>query len=188
MATAAFVTEDPPGLLGTHSSNFAPYGAFRAADGWIVLAGAGSDELWVRLCDALDLSPLVEEPRFADNASRVANRSQLTRVIEERTSERSASHWLEVLEKRGVPAARIANLTAAFSTEQVRALGMVEEAGTPSGQNFTSVATPIRFDGDRLRPPSPAPRLGGDTKDVLTDLGATEGELQSLVEKGIAII
>ena len=55
LAASYFVSGDVPGLLGTHSPTFAPYGGFRTADGWIVLAGAGSEDLWVRCCRVLGL-------------------------------------------------------------------------------------------------------------------------------------
>lgn len=187
LATAAFVTHDPPGLLGTHSPNFAPYGAFRAADGWVVLAGAGSDELWVRLCDALDLRDLVDDPRFVDNASRVRHRAELSAAIERRTQAESVSHWLALLEEAGVPGTRIANLDDAFGSAQVEALGMVEHLVTGSGETFATVAAPLRVDGRRPEISRRAPRLGEHTKEVLIDLGASEAEVASLVAGGIAL-
>ena len=70
LAASTFVSGEVPGLLGTHSPTFAPYGGFRTADGWIVLAGAGSEDLWVRCCEVLGADHLLDDPRFADNASR----------------------------------------------------------------------------------------------------------------------
>ena len=187
LATAAFATDESPGLLGTHSPNFSPYGAFRTADGWIVLAGAGSDQLWVRLCETLGITHLVDDPRFADNAARVANRTVLTEAIEARTRTESTDHWLEIVEHHGVPGARIADLATAFATDQVGALGMVEQVSTPSGTTFTSVATPMRLDGHRQSASRSAPRLGEHTAEVLIGLGATEDELAAMVAQGIAI-
>ena len=53
LAASYFVSGEVPGLLGTHSPTFAPYGGFRTSDGWIVLAGAGSEDLWARCCRVL---------------------------------------------------------------------------------------------------------------------------------------
>src|SRR5262249_2298759 len=50
LASAVLAAGEVPGLLGTHSPLFAPYGGFRTADGWLVLAGAGSEEMWRRAC------------------------------------------------------------------------------------------------------------------------------------------
>src|SRR5262249_2561975 len=78
IAAGARAAGTVPGLLGTHSPNFAPYGGFRTADGWIVLAGAGTEDLWLRACRVLGLDDLPRDPRFADNACRVAHRDELT--------------------------------------------------------------------------------------------------------------
>ena len=102
LAAPALVTGETPGLLGTHSPTFAPYGAFRTADGWIALAGAGSDELWERLCIALDSRDLIEDQRFLDNATRVANRDALTHEIEATLAESPASQWLGILDAAGI--------------------------------------------------------------------------------------
>ena len=82
LAADVLVSGAVPGLLGTHSPMFAPYGGFRTADGWMVLAGAGSEEMWLRACYVLGLSDLAADERFADNASRVAHRDELTVEIE----------------------------------------------------------------------------------------------------------
>ena len=41
LAAAVLASGEAPGLLGTHSPVFAPYGGFRTSDGWLVLAGDG---------------------------------------------------------------------------------------------------------------------------------------------------
>src|SRR5438093_12263180 len=67
LAASFFVSGEVPGFLGTHSPTFAPYGGFRTGDGWIMLAGAGSEDMWVRCCRCLALMHMTEVPRFADN-------------------------------------------------------------------------------------------------------------------------
>src|SRR5262249_8482994 len=94
LASAVLAAGEAPGLLGTHSPLFAPYGGFRTADGWLVLAGAGSEEMWRRACRALGRDALAEDPRFADNALRVANRDSLTQEIEAVLTSRPTAYWL----------------------------------------------------------------------------------------------
>jgi crotonobetainyl-CoA:carnitine CoA-transferase CaiB-like acyl-CoA transferase len=62
--------------LGNAHPNIAPYEAFPARDRWFVLA-AGNERLWATLCDLLDRPDLKDDPRFADNNARVANRPAL---------------------------------------------------------------------------------------------------------------
>src|SRR5690349_21209161 len=101
LATSMFVTGSVPGLLGTHSPTFAPYGGFRTKDGWIVLAGAGSEDLWRRCCTVLGADDLASDPRFIDNAARVRNRDELTAALESTLRSRPTAEWLARLGEAG---------------------------------------------------------------------------------------
>lgn len=186
VGAATFASGNVPGLLGTHSPTFAPYGGFRTADGWIVLAGAGSEDLWVRCCKVLGLGHLVEDPRFVDNASRVRNRDALTQELEAVLRRRPSAHWLALLEGEGVPAAEVQDVAQVFGSEQASALGAVEELHHPTAGDYRVVGAPVRFDGVRFAHPSAAPALGQHTFDVLIELGFTRDEVDSLIAEGVA--
>ena len=176
-----------PGLLGTHSPTFAPYGGFRTADGWIVLAGAGSEELWRRACRVLGLSDLTADPRFTDNASRVAHRDELTQQIEAVLVTRPAAHWLARFEAAGVPAAQVQDLSQVLRRPQVGALGAIQELDHPTAGSYRVIGPPLRVNQAVLGYPSPAPALGSDTRAVLTEAGLAGDDVNRLVEAGIAV-
>ena len=52
--------------------------AFRASDGWFVV-GVGSQDLWLRFCQAIERPELAHDPRFATNEARVRHREELDR-------------------------------------------------------------------------------------------------------------
>ena len=187
LATAMFVTGSVPGLLGTHSPTFAPYGGFRTQDGWIVLAGAGSEDLWRRCCTVLGADDLASDPRFEDNAARVRNRDELTAALEATLRTRPTAEWLARLAEAGVPAAEVRNLAQVFNTEQVRALGGVQELEHPAAGLYRAVTPPVRTDGAIATFPRPAPVLGADTRDVLVEVGLSTADVDALVEKGVAV-
>jgi crotonobetainyl-CoA:carnitine CoA-transferase CaiB-like acyl-CoA transferase len=187
LATAMFVTGSMPGLLGTHSPTFAPYGGFRTKDGWIVLAGAGSEDLWRRCCAVLGDDELTSDPRFADNAARVRHRDELTAALEATLRTRPTSEWLARLGEAGVPAAEVRDLEQVFESEQVRALGAVQELQHPTAGPYLAVAPPVRTDGAMASFPRPAPILGADTRDVLVDAGLSTADVDALVAKGVAV-
>lgn len=187
MAAAFFVSGRSPGLLGTHSPTFAPYGGFRTADGWIVVAGAGSEDLWVRCCNVLGLGELTSDPRFSDNASRVANRDALTERFESVLRGRPSAHWLAVLETEGVPASQVRDIAQVFDWPQVRALGSVQSFEHAEAGLYDIVSVPLRMDQAPLPYPRPAPCLGADTRPVLTTLGMDPAEVDELVQAGVAV-
>jgi len=186
LATAMFVTGSVPGLLGTHSPTFAPYGGFRTQDGWIVLAGAGSEDLWRRCCMVLGGDDLASDPRFVDNAARVAHRDELTAALEEKLGVLPTAAWLERFAEAGVPAAKIRDLAQVFDSEQVRALGAVQELDHPTAGPYLAVAPPVRTDGEIASFPRPAPVFGADTRGVLLEAGLTDADVDALVAKGVA--
>ena len=187
VAANTFVSGEIPGLLGTHSPNFSPYGGFRTRDGWIVLAGAGSDELWVRLCEALDARHLLEDPRFTDNGLRVRNRDALTGALEEILTKEPSTHWLELLGAEGVPAAEVKDVRQVFESEQTEALGAVQRLRHPTAGEYDVVGAPLRLDLEPLPYPSPAPRLGEHTRGILIELGFGDREVAALVAEGVAV-
>jgi len=187
LAASYFVSGEVPSLLGTHSPTFAPYGGFRTADGWIVLAGAGSEDLWVRCCRVLGVERLVEDPRFADNAARVHHRDELTHELERVLATRTSSEWLALLEAEGVPAAEVRDIAQVFEGEQPGALGSVQELTHRQAGPYRLVSGPVRIDGEALPYPRPAPSLGADTRDVLAGVGLSDGDIDGLVAAGAAI-
>jgi len=187
LAASYFVSDEVPGLLGTHSPTFAPYGGFRTADGWIVLAGAGSEDLWVRCCRVLGLDELVSDPRFIDNAARVRHRDELTECFEAALAGGASAAWLHALEAEGVPAAEVRDLGQVFDAPQPSALGSVQTLTHPGAGAYRIVSAPMRMDAEALPYPCPAPSLGADTRAVLTDLGFGDRQIDELVEAGVAI-
>ncbi len=169
VAPAYFVDGEVPGRIGSHSPTFAPYGAYRARDGYLVLAGAGSERLWQRLCEALDASELVQDSRFVTNADRVTNLVALIDELESRLADHDCAHWLDKLAAVNVPAARVRTLDRVFASDQVRALGMVQcDPADPDA--IGAIGPPFQINGP-LAPLPPAPLLGQHTTEILGDAG-----------------
>src|SRR5256885_13466934 len=97
-----FATGEVPKPLGSAHQTSAPYQALRASDGFFTL-GATSVRNWEACCDAFGLSELKQDPRFAKNHVRHQNRRQLIPLIEAVTARRPARHWVDALERAGVP-------------------------------------------------------------------------------------
>jgi crotonobetainyl-CoA:carnitine CoA-transferase CaiB-like acyl-CoA transferase len=165
---AYFVNGDVPGRMGSHSPTFAPYGAFAAKDGHLVLAGAGSEALWRRLCEALGTPELIDDPRFITNADRVTNLHALTDRIEALLGERTVDEWVDLLEAAGVPAGRVRDLGQVLNSPQAQALNLVREVVGSTG-SYRVIGPPLQVDGPLLYP-GPAPLLGEHTDTVLASV------------------
>jgi crotonobetainyl-CoA:carnitine CoA-transferase CaiB-like acyl-CoA transferase len=187
LAAGVMISGRTPGLLGTHSPTFAPYGGFRAADGWLVLAGAGSEDMWARACAVIGREDLMADPRFADNASRVAHRDELTAQIEAVLCTRPAADWLARFAAAGVPAAEVRDVTQVLAWPQLAALGAIQELDHPTAGAHRLVSPPVRVDRSQLAYPGPAPALGADSRAVLSAAGLAPADIDRLVRDGVVV-
>lgn len=182
--TTSLASGDFPTRLGSHSPTFAPYGAFHTADDYIVLAGAGNDRLWVKLCEALNRADVLEDPRFASNADRVRHRQVLTELLEDSLGTQSASHWISLFEREGIPVARVRSLQDVLAWDQIVAMGLLEEISPKGGEPYTVVDPPFTINGP-LHYPIPAPRLGEHTQEVLHELQIPRDQVDALTQAGV---
>lgn len=144
-----------PGRSGSETPMLAPYKAYRAADRYIVIA-AGNNNLFRRLCQVLDRPEWADDPRFAVNPDRVANRVELNALIDGIIGGHPAAHWARELDAVGVPCAPAQDVMEVLDHPQTASVGML--LPTPDGA-MRLVGTPLRFDGHRPPIRWPAPRL-----------------------------
>jgi crotonobetainyl-CoA:carnitine CoA-transferase CaiB-like acyl-CoA transferase len=168
-----------PRRSGSASPLFAPYEAYRSSDGYVTVEGTGPAGAWQRFCDALGLSDLADDPRFADNASRIRNLDALRSAAEERTTGETTSHWEKAFRSRGLPCGQILNLGDALEGPQTEALQMVVDAPHTALGTYRTLRGPVRY-GDADAPVVGAPLLGQHTREVLTALDVTDADLERL--------
>jgi len=168
MNTNYLVSGVPPKRWGNAHPNIVPYQAFRAADQWIIVA-VGNDEQYRRFCALAERNDLFDDPRFRTNRERVRNRETLVPLLADVVARRPARHWLEGLERAGVPCGPINDLSQVFANEQVRARGLRIDLEREDAGAIPLVANPVKMSATppsyRLAPP----RVGEHTREVLRE-------------------
>ena len=179
-----FTTGRSPGPNGSAHQISAPYQALPTGDGYITVGGANQRN-WENLCRAIGRADLIVDPRFLNNAGRMANRPALETTLGETLMTQPMAHWLSVLEEAGVPCGPINDMAQVYADPQVIARDMVVEVEHPTAGTIRNVGIPVKFSetpGNIRRPP---PRFGEHTEEVLTEYGYTTGEIDSLRDRGI---
>jgi crotonobetainyl-CoA:carnitine CoA-transferase CaiB-like acyl-CoA transferase len=168
-----------PTPQGSSTAMIAPYQAFPAADGHVMIA-AGSDALFARLAQALGAPELVTDERFRDNPSRVRHRAALVAALSARTRERKVADIVAELRRHGVPAAPVLAIDAVLAEPHTRESGILVTATHPRLGELTGVGLPIQWDGRRPGVRRAPPGLGQDSEDILTWLGYTRDDVRGL--------
>ena len=158
-----------PRRLGNAHPNITPYEAFRARDKWFALA-AGNERQWAILCNVIERPDLKDDPRFANNSSRVANRAALREVLDVAFSVRDAAEWLAEFREAGLPCGPINTVPEVFQHPQAEARGLVQAAEHPTAGTVQFPGFPYKFSGTPAAIRRPPPRLGEHTEEVLRDL------------------
>lgn len=180
-AALAFATGKSAGPMGSAHPIAAPYQAFRTSDGWVNIGAIGNSN-WARVSEVLDLPSLKTDPRFADNAGRMANRSELVSVIEQALQSRRTEEWVIEFERAGVPAGPVRNMIQVLEDPHTIARKMVVEVDHPIAGKVKGLGCPIKFShGDGVTN-KPAPLLGQHTQEVLLEAGFTPDEIARLCE------
>ncbi|HJZ38685.1 MAG TPA: CoA transferase [Solirubrobacterales bacterium] len=151
-----------------------PFQAFQTSDGWLTVACA-KEKFWQRLCEAMGLTSLMDDPRFSGFAERNTNRDDLVRLLSERFSEQGTDDWVDTLTAAGVPVGRVNNVEQALSDPQIVARGGVVGYQHPEFGEVRQPASPLRISGHEA-PSIPAPRRGGDTENLLAELCGYDAE------------
>lgn len=151
-----------PEKVGSGARGMAPYQAYECSDGYLVVS-APNDNLFERLCGALDQPHLLEDPRFATNQKRYENLAQLNETLIPLIARQTREHWADRLKVAGVPCAPVCTISEMLANEQTRALGILQSV---PGAASDLVGLPISFDGKRPPLRSAPPALGQHTAQV----------------------
>jgi crotonobetainyl-CoA:carnitine CoA-transferase CaiB-like acyl-CoA transferase len=181
-AQNAFVGGASPGRLGNAHPNIVPYQTFETADGAIAVA-VGSERQWPRFCRALGLPALADEPRFASNGDRVANRAELIATLAARFAERTSAEWLAALDAAEIPAGPINDIAAAFASPWTA--GRTVELDHPRLGRTRQVLPPFDLAATPASVRTPPPLLGEQTDEILAEIGIGADEVSRLRREGI---
>ncbi len=175
--------EDLPRFGNAHPE-LVPYQAFRTQDGWIFVA-VRTDKLWQAFCQAIGRPELVDDPRFATRADRLAQRKELVSLLDGIFRRRTVKEWMEILESADVLCAPVNNYSDMVKDPQVVASGMIVEQEHPKAGRFKTIGVPVKLAKSPGRVRTPSPLLGQHTEEVLREAGYGDAEIRRLRDHGV---
>lgn len=178
-----FATGEVAGPLGSAHRMIAPYQAFATQDGYINI-GAANQNNWERMCRAVGRDDLLDDARFASNPERMVNIQSLTPIMEETFRTQTTAHWVEILERAGVPCGPIYNIEQVYADPHVQSRDMAVELQHPKAGGIRNIGVAVKLSDTPGSVRTPAPLLGQHTDDVLAEFDYAEAEIAALRQSG----
>jgi crotonobetainyl-CoA:carnitine CoA-transferase CaiB-like acyl-CoA transferase len=171
-----------PRRNGSAHSVTAPYESYATADGSVV-AGAWAPDAWPRFCLAIERSDLVDDPRFATNPDRVANRDALNELLRPLFTTKTTVEWEERFHRASALFGPIATVAEILGHPQMA--GRVQMVDHPDLGPIPQMGPPISLSETPAAVVGPAPILGQHTAAVLADAGFSADEVEGLLARGV---
>jgi crotonobetainyl-CoA:carnitine CoA-transferase CaiB-like acyl-CoA transferase len=174
--------EIPPQAGNDHPTGI-PTGVFKTADGHMNIAASGQ-HMYRRLCEALDVKQLIDDPRFKTPQDRSKNRLACNAELEKATATKTSAEWVDILNKAGVPCGPILNVKEVFEDEQIRHLKLATKIQHPRLGEQTVQNLPVTLSRTPGAVVSASPDLGEHTDQVLGELGYSKEDIAALHRDG----
>ena len=157
------------------------WNSYRTADDrWLMLVMVDSQRYWPKLCAAIELESLVEDPRFADPVARYRNSRALVERLDAAFATRTLAEWETELRRHPLIWSPVRRMHELIDDPQVAAMGYFSSVDHPKLGKFKSVGPPFKMSAHAMPASRPAPELGADTETVLRRAGLTPDEIEKL--------
>ncbi|WP_328909301.1 CoA transferase [Streptomyces sp. NBC_00234] len=176
---------EPPARTGLAHSVIAPYDAYATADGERVLLSVQNDREWRRLAEqVLEQPELADDPGFATNTARTANRERTDAVVGRALGALTGEEALARLDGAGIACARLNTVADVAAHPQLAARDRWREVESPVGA-LRALLPPITLPGGAEPRMGAVPALGEHTDATLRALGMTDEQTAALRRDGV---
>jgi formyl-CoA transferase len=170
-----------------------PEGGYQTKDDPIVFGNLAlhdrGDRAWIEFCQGVGLSELLDDPFFREWGKRMVgigrDAQEWKPVLERAFEDKSAEELKEIVEKAGGQAGIMKNYEKIFSEPQVKAVEMVREIEHPVSGTIRVTGIPYKLAKTPGEIRTPPPTLGQHTNEILTGLGYSGEEIDSLKRANI---
>lgn len=167
-----------PERLGNYHPNIVPYQVFSASDGEMVIA-VGNDEQFKRFTSLIE-EPILLEESFKTNASRLQNKYQIEKLIQNKIRNKSKNEWKVLLDQAGIPNGPIYNVSEALESEQAKSRNMVMDVDHPFIKDLKLVGSPLKLSKTPIEILRHPPLHGEHTEEVMSKLGYSQSEIDEM--------
>ena len=153
----------------------APYNVYPSADGHIAIICVNEGH-WTNLLTVIGREDLVDDERFATQATRAEHEDAVDAVVASWTAQLPKAEAARILKENRVPAAPVRDLVEVTADAHMHARGMLHDIDHPVMGKIVLPTSPLRFSGSPPPEIRPEPAIGEHAQDVLSDWLGLEAE------------
>ena len=154
---------------------------FKTSNGYIT-AGAVSDSEWKGLCQALEHNEWLNDPMFLTQQLRNTNKDKRYKLMAETFETRKSEEWITILDKNDVPCAPVLKRSELLENPQIINNKIISEFEQPGVGTVRQARPAARFSKTPAMKPRPAPGLGEHNKQILSEVGFTNDEIDNFLK------
>lgn len=177
-------------------------GEFRQEHGWgnpftytyesadkrfVVLAVINIAKEWPGLLRALELESWAEDERFRDPRTIMRNRAVVLDGFAEAIRSKPLDETMAAMDAHGVTFSYVQPMAEVLTDPQMLANDVIVPTGDEVGDYDLTVGSPIQIEGEPKRPPSRAPDIGAQSREVLAEFGFAESAIDGLIADGVVV-
>jgi crotonobetainyl-CoA:carnitine CoA-transferase CaiB-like acyl-CoA transferase len=177
---------EEPARSGNFHRVVAPYGAYRARDGWVVVA-IGSPKMFARSLEAIGRADLLADPGFLERLQGFVFREEVNALWSDWVARHTRAEVEERCREFGLGFGSVKSIADLAADPQLAQRGMLAEVEHPDGQgSLPTHGAVLRMECTNAAPQRAAPALGQDTERLLAELlGASPEEIERLRREGV---
>jgi crotonobetainyl-CoA:carnitine CoA-transferase CaiB-like acyl-CoA transferase len=184
MAASATTGEKMP-PMSQRQNTWSIYRTFETGDGGQLFIGIVSDKQWKRFCETFQRPDLAADPRLDSNQKRITEGAWLLPLVGEILRARSTAEICALCDEAGIAYAPVAEVEHLFDDPHLAASGGLLDVMLPGGVATRLPRLPIALGGHGLGLRREAPAMGEHNREILVEIGMTDGEIAALEERNV---
>jgi crotonobetainyl-CoA:carnitine CoA-transferase CaiB-like acyl-CoA transferase len=171
---------------GSRSTNSAPRNAYRCRDGNYVSLSGSTQKMAERTLRAIGRPELVDDPRFRTNADRIRNVEELDALVGGFIAQYTQSEILSLMEKEEVTIGPIYDVSQIMTDPHVVERELLADYPDEETGMFPMHHVVPRMTGTPGAIRMPAPAIGQNNRELLSEVGIDDVAYRGLVADGVA--
>ena len=187
-AGQSLLTGDDPKRFGSGSQAAQPSGVYNSKDGEFMITIA-AEAMFRRFCEQVIEKPeLADDPRFATNAQRIANKTELDAALNAVFADYTNDEIVRRMHDAAIPCGEIQGIRDALNSPMTEAMGLITTAQHTELGALKTLRPSYSLSETPVREPQGAPLLGEHTRHVLKELaGYDDAQIEAMVDAGHAV-